>query len=792
MRSGFVRRQSALAAACLLAGALVSLRLGQDANWDLLAYHLQNGAALLHGRFQLDLLPVGLQSYLNPLLDASYAWLALGPLHAHPRALASVMGLWYGAALYLVIRLAARLHGGWTLPMQVGVVLAVSGVAMATQVGTTTGELQVGVFMLAGLLVLLARPPGPSALLMAGLLFGAAAGLKLTALAMAPAACLAAASLHTRRRMIGACALFTAAWAAGLLATDGWWAWRVYQRFGSPTFPMFNGVFRSPWYPPASMVDDRFFPRGLLQWLAYPLFWTRFSAVRPSEQAFQDLRAAVALCLAVAVFSAWAAGRWLPALRRPSWPPAARAALVFLGVGYLTWLTTSAILRYAVVLEAVAGLAVPLLLARLLRGRLLAGGLAAVLALVFATTRYPPPWRMPYAPLRADMGWVEPGMLVIVTFRGPSGHVLALMPQRAGVSVVQLGAPVLEARGWKLHDAVRRMVSEREGRIVVLTEGHPLGRFPELAEIGLDPWLSGCRPVDSTLAPAHETGLHVCDTRRVAPPALASPFWAQAARHYRTLFQPADDALDLIGESYLQAAGPAARGTRFVDWADSVWGGTRRARDVLPPRLDPATLTVAAPSFALKLAQLVDPARDLFGVVDGRLVAAPGWRVCAACTAPVDPVPLATLVPRLAPGGSLDEASLRRSALLDGWWAGEDPNLWSHDHAGLLLALAPGFPPTFTLTLSGTAFTTPAHPMQHVIVAVAGHPDSAVTQGMARQGSISIRLQRDWLKPTPDGSLLLQLRLDFPDAASPSQLGLSADTRVLGFALSGVKEGVLL
>ena len=66
--------------------------MGQDANWDLLNYHLYNGFAFLHSRSARDLLPTGLQSYLNPVLDALYAGLALGPLRDTPRVLAAVTG----------------------------------------------------------------------------------------------------------------------------------------------------------------------------------------------------------------------------------------------------------------------------------------------------------------------------------------------------------------------------------------------------------------------------------------------------------------------------------------------------------------------------------------------------------------------------------------------------------------------------------------------------------------------------------------------------------------------------
>src|SRR5205814_4678725 len=92
--------------ACLSLGALASVFLGQDANWDLRNYHLYNGYAALHGRFPADLAPANLQSWINPTLDIPYAWLALGPLAAHPEILTAFMGLWYGALLAVVLGLS--------------------------------------------------------------------------------------------------------------------------------------------------------------------------------------------------------------------------------------------------------------------------------------------------------------------------------------------------------------------------------------------------------------------------------------------------------------------------------------------------------------------------------------------------------------------------------------------------------------------------------------------------------------------------------------------------------------
>jgi len=53
-----------------------SLALGQDANWDLRNYHWYNPYALLHWRFDQDMAPASIQSYLSPLFDIPWYLLA--------------------------------------------------------------------------------------------------------------------------------------------------------------------------------------------------------------------------------------------------------------------------------------------------------------------------------------------------------------------------------------------------------------------------------------------------------------------------------------------------------------------------------------------------------------------------------------------------------------------------------------------------------------------------------------------------------------------------------------------
>ena len=63
---------------------------------------------------------------------------------------------------------------------------------------------------------------------------------------------------------------------AVILVAGPWWL-TLYRGFGSPLFPYFNGLFRSPFAAPVNFNDARFLPRTVAQALFYPLYW----AIRP-------------------------------------------------------------------------------------------------------------------------------------------------------------------------------------------------------------------------------------------------------------------------------------------------------------------------------------------------------------------------------------------------------------------------------------------------------------------------------------------------------------------------------
>ncbi|MGH7153769.1 MAG: hypothetical protein ACREF3_07545, partial [Acetobacteraceae bacterium] len=166
-----------LGSAVLLAAALA----GPDASWDLRNYHLYNGYAWLHGRIGTDLDPAQEQTFFAPLLDIGYALLLRAFNHA-PRLLAMSLAVPHAIAAGLLLILARRLLPAW----QAGVatLIGITGAAALPTIGTAMSEMAPGACILGAALLLIRAgetEPSEQSCFTAGMLGGAAVGLKLTA-----------------------------------------------------------------------------------------------------------------------------------------------------------------------------------------------------------------------------------------------------------------------------------------------------------------------------------------------------------------------------------------------------------------------------------------------------------------------------------------------------------------------------------------------------------------------------------------------------------------------------------
>lgn len=391
--------------------ALQALLLGQDDGWDMRNYHLYNPYALLNDRLAIDFSPAGFQSYFNPLLDLPYYLLT----RYAPAPLAGFVFGWLHGLNFIPLSMIAR----QLLPQRqrVALLLALAGCLGAgflSELGNSMGDNLTALLVLSALALLLRHGVAASVgtLLLAGLLMGAAAGLKLTNINYAVALCLALLVWpQAFWRRIGQAWWFGLGVLAGLAATAGYWWATMWRLYGNPVFPQFNDIFRSPLAAPLGVLDTDHLPRTLGEALLWPFVFTRDIAriaEVPLRQLIWPLLTVLLVAYAVRLLwryarhrsnstgnstsngssvasgSAEAEHHAASELAGRPLAPAARVLLVFMLLAYVIWLKLFSIYRYLVPLELLAPLLVWLLCHGLMaaaRAQRVAGWALAVCAL---------------------------------------------------------------------------------------------------------------------------------------------------------------------------------------------------------------------------------------------------------------------------------------------------------------------------------------------------------------------------------------------------------------------------
>ena len=344
----------AIALGSLLAGAIYTWFVGEDVNWDWLNYHEYNVWAVIHNRYSIDALPAGFQTYFNPTVYYPVYYLRhFLPL---PYGL-MIIGAVHGLNLLLIYFLIRALLRETATASAIGAAILIAAVGPMTlsEVGTSFSDILTALPILAGcVLILSAGESQHGRYILAGLLIGAAVGLKLTNAVYAIGA--AAAVLAASRPVLATLCLGLGG-AIGAVATGGAWGLMLWRELGNPIFPLFNAVFQSRELMPMNIMDWQFLPRGILDALAYPFYWL-VGDNRSSEYPFRDARFAVATVLIVLGIGRGLVTRTDIFTRRDT------QFLLFFGVSYAAWLGVFSIQRYAIVLELLCAPLIVLLIAR--------------------------------------------------------------------------------------------------------------------------------------------------------------------------------------------------------------------------------------------------------------------------------------------------------------------------------------------------------------------------------------------------------------------------------------------
>ena len=347
---------------------LTSYFLGKEMLWDTMYYHVYAGFSALHDRFGRDYFAAGPQGYFNPYAYVPFYLLIRSSLT--PLEIASILAVMQSAILWLTYELATACVPREKPKTRVAigvfaVIFAFANPILINEFGSSAIDVTTAEIALAGWLVLIAalRNPRLTKVLLGGLLLGAASALKPTNAVHAVAAvCIPLFVPGSYRRKLGYTSLFVAGVAVAFVAVNLPWSLHLERHFGSPVFPLLNGLFRSPEYPTGSMLDYLYIPTTFGAALLRP-----FEMVLPIPSvdyglAAPDLRYALLAVLGVTALVRWRwrLGRAGTGAATPASESHESRVLAALGCAFLLdwtmWLTVSGNGRYFIPMACVAGI----------------------------------------------------------------------------------------------------------------------------------------------------------------------------------------------------------------------------------------------------------------------------------------------------------------------------------------------------------------------------------------------------------------------------------------------------
>lgn len=468
---------------------------GQDINFDLTVYHYYLGYSAFVDRFALDFLPAGFQGYQSPVPYMLLYW--LDSVGTPPLINASIHASIHALNLVLLFLLAESLVGANSTGRDRVTVAAfwlLGAIAPIYWhlVGTSYADLLTSVPVLAGLSLIARATPGvgnqPRSALwrIAGgaALAGAATGLRIhNAIYVAGLVCaLALARFPSPRERLRVLGVSCAAAFAGWLLCFAPWAQRVQREFGSPMFPFFNAVFRSPDFPDANLPLASFVPDNFYDLITLPFRMATYTYWLYVEALLPDVRPGLlVVCLAgcglVWMFRRFRRRGSAAALDTGALCDDGRAAqerhviLVFFAASALLWLATSSNGRYGIALFLLAGPVCGVMLSRLLPFRYLLLAIAVVVVglalqqlLVFHLSRImSTPWASRYFDWDLpDRYKREPATFLAFALQTGSTLAPRTHPASSHVNLVGQYTPAIDHPG---SDRIRRIIARPQRRI---------------------------------------------------------------------------------------------------------------------------------------------------------------------------------------------------------------------------------------------------------------------------------------------------------------------------------------
>jgi hypothetical protein len=425
---------------------MMAATLGGDASWDTRNYHLYNPFALLTGKWPIDIAAAQMQTYLAPTLDIPYYLLVRGM--GNTRLLNILLEIPHAVAVCLAFLLSLRLLHAADLLSRLTAALAtligVTGGATMPVMATAMSDIGGVCLVLGSLLLLVPKDPDRDLPVIrvgaAGLLTGAAVGLKLTFVCAAGGLCLAVLVLPAPRvsvRLLRLLALGCGGVLGGLL-TGGWWWAFAWHAWGNPLFPFFNNIFHSPLLGPGSLPDvllarrSSILPQNFFEAVLFPFLWgcpvglQSYFHQAVTEFHLRDPRFGLALIAAMALF--------IRRFRQEVRVNPLFFTLVFFLGSFILWEMTDPAFRYLSYVEMLTGPLIAACAPNFVRTprerRRVLVGLLLLLGALRLYTIYPTPERVPASspPLQATLPRVADDGMVVLLDGSPLAYLALFEP----------------------------------------------------------------------------------------------------------------------------------------------------------------------------------------------------------------------------------------------------------------------------------------------------------------------------------------------------------------------------
>ncbi|TCO97721.1 uncharacterized protein DUF2029 [Rubrivivax gelatinosus] len=558
-------------ASCAVLCVALSFSMGRDLNWDFFNYHGYAAFDVFGARLDRDFFPAGYQAYLYRLAFLPFS--LMDGAGWHSLAIGSVLAALHSlnvALLYAIVRHFVR---DVPLPWIVAVVVTALGAASLPflgQVGSTFIDPLATPFVLAALWLLLRD--GDRASVMAGAwagsLGGFAVALKLTnvpfALGLVAAAAVLPGARFAWRRGVAA----AAGAALGFALPYAPWGWKLWTLHGSPVFPLFNNLFRSPDFAPYPIELHRFVPQSLEQLLTLPFAMLQHSSYVYVEQVAPDLRPALLVVLGGALLAgrAWRTARPLPDTRAFAGRVPLAPVVVFFVVSTAAWVATSTNGRYAVPLLLLSGPLLYTLAARLMGERRAA--MMCLVLLVLQAVQITDTGNPRWAPRDWAPRWLsvevppaltrQPRLYVSVSSSSEAYLAAHVHPDSVFVNPVGLLSISNDGPGWGRFVQLREQFDARTTVVFPLPADMP----PVKREQRLLRLVHAVDRLGLGFEPSRCEALQVGQAAAVIPYLWRGPAGKPGAQQGRVLY--ACDAWRLAAPSPAQAAA-RAHATRLMD-----------------------------------------------------------------------------------------------------------------------------------------------------------------------------------------------------------------------------------